>query len=82
MSKQGRTKPAPADLPWRSIRIAAGLTLEALARRQDICATTLRRFELGNRQLGDVTRNRLALLYRDMERNTAARLAPTTSSAT
>jgi hypothetical protein len=78
MSKHPRAKDAPENLPWRGIRIAAGMTLEALARRLDVCATTLRRFELGNRQLQDVTVNRLTLTYRDLERTTAARLAPST----
>lgn len=67
-----------ASLPWGAIRIAAGLTQEQLARRFDVGTVTLRRFEQGatGSQLSDLMRNRLALLYRDLERNTAARLAP------
>ena len=73
-----------ADLTWSAIRTAAGLTQEQLARRFDVGTATLRRFERGatEPQLSDLMRNRLALLYRDLERNTAARLAPTTSPAT
>lgn len=65
-------------LPWAAIRISAGFTQEQLARRLDIGTATLRRFESGATAplVGDITRNRLALSYRDLERTTAARLAP------
>jgi len=71
-----------AALPWAAIRTAAGLTQEQLARRLDVGTATLRRFERGatEPQVSDLMRNRLALSYRDLERTTAARLAPSTST--
>lgn len=76
MTNPKRTDNAPPHLPWRGIREAAGLTAAALAKKLDLCAATLRRFELGHEGangVGPLTRARLELLYRDLARETATR---------
>lgn len=76
MANNVATTTDPPSLPWRGIREAAGLTVEAMAKRLDLCAATVRRFEFGrtgSNGVGVLTRTRLELLYRDLARETATR---------
>jgi len=59
---------------WRSTRERAGLSAVALAKRLNVSEVTIRRFERTDPSMGDLTRNRLELAYRELSRETAAAL--------
>ena len=63
---------------WREIRTRAGLAGEALAKRFEVSTRTIWRFEAGASDMRPITKARLELLYRDLDRLTRARLDPST----
>lgn len=65
MSSRGDTPPAPLTdaTNWSAVRVSAGYSKSALARRLDVNVATIRRFETADPIMGETTRARLALEY-------------------